>query len=99
MYALDKLWRGGISPSERYCNKDSEYKRLLHRLCEESEKVSSELSSEGKKAFEEHKQIQLALIGISEEDIFINAFRLGARMMLDVVGDYKGQFHEIGDVG
>ena len=99
MYVLEKLWRGGLSPSERYCNKDSEYKRLLRSLCEASEKLSSELSPEGKKALEEHEQIQLDLIGISEEDVFINAFRLGARMMLDVVGDYKGQFHRIGEVG
>jgi hypothetical protein len=26
-------------------------------------------------------------------------FRMGARMILDVVGDHKGQFYEIGDVG
>ena len=98
MYVLEKLWRVGISPSDRSINKDSEYKNLLRKLCEESEKVSSELSSEGKRAFEEHERIQLALIGISEEDVFINAFRLGAKIMLDVVSDYKGQFHEIGDV-
>lgn len=99
MYVLEKLWRGGLTPSERYFHEDSQYKMLLRRLCETSEKVSSELSPEGKKALEEHEQIQLDLIGISEEDVFINAFRLGARMMLDVVGDYKGQFHRIGEVG
>jgi hypothetical protein len=97
MYVLENLWRNGISPSERYCDKNSEYKKLLRNLCEESEKVSAELSPEGKQAFEEHERIQLALIGISEEDIFVNAFRLGARMMLDVIGDYKGQFHPIGE--
>jgi len=99
MYVLEKLWRNGLTPSERYCNKDSEYKRIMHSLCDASEKVSSELSPEGKKAFEEHEQLQLALIGISEEDVFVNAFRLGARIMLDVIGDYKGQFREIGEVG
>ena len=36
---------------------------------------------------------------LSEEDIFIYGFRMGARMILDVVGDHKGQFYEIGDVG
>ena len=97
MYVLENLWRNGISPSERYCDKNSEYKKLLRNLCEASEKVSAELSPKGKQAFEEHERIQLALIGISEEDIFVNAFRLGARMMLDVIGDYKGQFHPIGE--
>ena len=97
MYVLEKLWRNGLSPNERYCNGDSEYKKLLHSLCESSNKVSAELSPEGKKAFEEHENIQLSLIAISEEDVFVNAFRMGARMMLDVLGDYKGQFHPIGE--
>ena len=97
MYELERLWRNGLSPSERYCDKNSEYKKLLRSLCEESNKVAAELSTEGKQAFEEHERIQLALIGISEEDVFINAFRLGARLMLDVIGDYKGQFHPIGE--
>jgi len=30
------------------------------------------------------------------EDAFIYGFRLGARMMMDVVGEYKGQFIEAG---
>ena len=99
MYVLEKLWRHGLSPNERYCHKDSEYKRLLQKLCESSNAVSAELTTKGKEAFEEHEKIQLSLIAISEEDIFINAFQLGARMMLDVIGNYKGQFHEIGEVG
>jgi hypothetical protein len=36
---------------------------------------------------------------LSEEDIFIYGFRMGARMILDVVGDHKGQFYEIGEAG
>jgi hypothetical protein len=34
---------------------------------------------------------------LSEEDSFIYGFRLGARMILDVIGDYKGQFYETGE--
>ena len=55
MYELERLWRNGLSPSERYCDKNSEYKKLLRSLCEESNKVSAELSTEGKQAFEEHE--------------------------------------------
>lgn len=98
MYVLEKLWRKGISPNERCCHTGSEYQKLMHRLCEASEKVSAELSPEGKKAFREQEETQLALMEISEEDVFINAFRLGARIMLDVIGDYKGQFREVGEV-
>ena len=36
---------------------------------------------------------------LHEEDIFIYGFRMGARMILDVVGDYKGQFYDVGEAG
>ena len=36
---------------------------------------------------------------MTEEDVFIYGFRMGARMILDVVGDYKGQFYDAGEVG
>jgi hypothetical protein len=36
---------------------------------------------------------------LSEEDIFIYGFRMGAKMILDVVGDHKGQFFEISEAG
>lgn len=34
---------------------------------------------------------------LSNEDIFIYAFRMGARLMLDVLGEYKGQFYSPGE--
>ncbi len=34
---------------------------------------------------------------MGEEDAFIYGFRLGARMIMDVVGEYKGQFVEEGE--
>ena len=29
---------------------------------------------------------------LHDEDLFIYTFRMGAQMILDVIGDYKGQF-------
>ena len=34
---------------------------------------------------------------LANEDYFIYGFRLGARLILDVVGDYKGQFYSPGE--
>ena len=36
---------------------------------------------------------------LANEDYFIYGFRLGARLILDVVGDYKGQFYSPGEAG
>ena len=57
------------------------------------------LSPEGKNHWEDVERLKHDMNMLSEEDIFIYCFRMGARMILDVVGDHKGQFYEIGDVG
>ena len=39
------------------------------------------------------------MMSISEEEAFIQGFRIGAGMLLDVIEDYKGQFGMIGEAG
>lgn len=97
MFVLEKLWRGRISPSERKVHENSEYRRLLHELGEMDKCISAELSEEGKQRFKEYEEIQLELIKISEQDIFISAFRMGAGLLLDVIGKYDSQFYPAQD--
>ena len=99
MFVLDKLWQEGLSPNERYTRKGSEYHKILLRICEEGDHLATELTEEGKAHFDAYRDAQIELSVVAEKEVFIEAFRRGARMMLDVVGDYKGQFQEIGDVG
>ena len=99
MFVLEKLWQEGLSPNERYTRKGSEYHKILLRICEEGDHLATELTEEGKVHFDAYRDAQIELSVVAEKEVFIEAFRLGARMMLDVVGDYKGQFQEIGDVG
>ena len=93
MFVLDKLWREGISPSERYTRKGSEYHNILLRICDEGDKLSEELTEKGKKHFEAYQQAQIDLSVVSEREVFIEAFRLGAKLVLDIVGDYRGNFY------
>ena len=96
MFVLDKLWQEGLSPNERYTRKGSEYHKILLRICEEGDYLATELTEEGKAHFDAYRDAQIELSVVAEKEVFIEAFRLGARMMLDVVGDYKGQFQESG---
>ena len=93
MFVLDQLWREGISPSERYTRKGSEYHAILLRICDEGDKLSEELTEKGKKHFEAYQQAQIDLSVVSEREVFIEAFRLGAKLVLDIVGDYRGNFY------
>ena len=40
-----------------------------------------------------YRQAQIDLSIVAEREVFIEAFRLGARLVLDIVGDYRGNFY------
>ena len=87
MYILDALWRGEITPNERYIKPDSNYRCLANQAKEVYDKFQRELSAEGRNLFDEFQRIQNEMHSISEEEVFIEAFRMGARMILDIIGE------------
>ena len=92
MYVLDRLWRGEISPTERFVRPNSEYKKTSKQFGDEIDALIATLSPEAKRQMEVVDRLRTDLTLMTEEDVFIYGFRMGARMILDVVGDYKGQF-------
>ena len=97
MFALQELWRGNITPAERFVRSGSEYKALAGKVSDEIDKLTKMISPEAKVQKEIIDNLQADLTLLLNEDYFIYGFRLGARMVLDVVGDYKGQFYSPGE--
>ena len=93
MFVLEDLWRGRVAPCARNFHENSEYGKLLNEMTILSQKISAELSPESRMAFEHHEDLQNLIIGIGEQDAFIDGFRLGARLLLDVIGEYKSDFY------
>ena len=93
MYVLDKLWRGEITPSEKSTYRDSEYHAKLRELCEIADRLNQELTEQGREYFKTYGSIQAQLDEIENRETFIEAFRLGAGLLLDVVGERKCQFY------
>ncbi len=92
MYVLKELWRGNIIPMERSVRPGSDYKKTSLELCEQIDRLLETLTPEGKKRWEAISNLRSDLTLMGEEDAFIYGFRLGAEMIMDVVGEYKGQF-------
>ena len=93
MFVLEDLWRGRVTPCARNFHENSEYSKLLNEMTNLSQKIAAELGPEGRMAFEHHEDLQNLIIGIGEQDAFIDGFRLGARLLLDVIGEYKSDFY------
>lgn len=70
----------------------SEYHNLLKELCDIGEQITEELNPEAKKMFLHYGDVQSRLIAIGEKDAFIDGFRLGGRLFLDVIGEYHSDF-------
>ncbi len=97
MFVLQELWRGNITPSERFVRSGSEYKKIAGELSDEMDRLMEMISPEARKQLENIGNLRADMAVLSNEDIFIYAFRLGARLMLDVLGEYKGRFYSPGE--
>ena len=92
MYVLDKLWRGQLSPNEQCIVHGSEYSDLRSKAVQLEKKILSGLSDEGKRTLQEYQELREQMAYISEEDMFVNGFRIGVGLLLDAVGTYDSQF-------
>ena len=92
MYVLRDLWRGEISPTDRRVRQGSEYQQQAMEISKQMADFVKMLSPEAKERMEDINDQKHSMAMLAEEDVFIYGFRLGARMMLDVMGDYEGQF-------
>ncbi len=97
MYVLKDLFWGNISPTERSIRPGSDYKKATIEICKQIDLFLETLTPEEKQRLESIDSLRNDMAAMAEEDAFIYGFRLGARIMLDVVGDYKGQFPGAGE--
>lgn len=85
MRMLSELWYGNIEPQDRKIPRDKEYKQLLNKICKYEEQFRGIFSPEQQKDFEDYENATISVTAISEEAAFVYGFRLGARMMLEVL--------------
>lgn len=97
MYILKELWRGNISPIERYVRPGSDYKKTSVEICKQIDCFLKTLTPEEKKQWEEICDLRNDMTIMAEEDAFVRGFRLGARIIMEVAGEYKGQFTGAGE--
>ena len=87
MNTLEDLYYGNLFPQEKCSRLDDEVKELLKLLNRNEEKLTATLSEEQKDTFEKYKDCNCEISEICEREIFLNGFRLGARIIIDVVNN------------
>ena len=96
MKILEELWYGNIAPSERSIDKGSPMENLVRLIVRNEEELAPLLSENAKEVLEKLMDNQSELHSIRECEVFICGFRLGARIMLEVLegSDKCGEFEE-----
>ena len=84
MRILEEFWYGNIEPTE-YDTSSKEYKKLLELICRNEEKLKATMTDEQKDLFEKYTDCVREYQTIADCLLFQNSFKLGARMMLEVM--------------
>ena len=87
MKIIEDLYFGRISPYEMNISATPEYQKLK-TLADRNENLLREsLSDEQKELLDKLIESVTDISSISERDMFINGFRLGIKLMIDVMQD------------
>lgn len=93
MLILEDLYFGDVRPSERSFKRNSQYAKALDDLVKAGDALTDTLTEKQKEMFEEFMTAQREVNVLTDCETFIYAFRLAAKIMIDVLTD--GQMREI----
>ena len=84
MRFLEEFWYGNIEPTE-YDMSTKEHKKLQELICRNEEKLQDTMTDEQKELFERYTDCVREFQTITDCLIFQNSFKLGARMMVEIL--------------
>ena len=87
MSTIQDLYYGLISPYEMSISTAPEYQKLKAHADKNEDLLRETLSDEEKELLEKLIECITDISSISERDMFINGFRLGMKLMIDVMKD------------
>ena len=93
MLILEDLYLGNIRPSELSFKRNSQYAKALDELVKAGDALTDTLTEKQKEMFEDYMTAQREVNVLTDCETFIYAFRLAAKIMLDVLTE--GQMREI----
>lgn len=82
---LEELWYGNISFENQYSGMSDEEKKLTEYISIHHENLYKTLNKQQKELLEKFDDCKDELENITEREIFVYAFRLGARIAIEVM--------------
>ena len=85
MRILKEFWYGNIEPAEYDASPSKEYKELLRLISRNEEALLSTMTDGQKEIFSRYQDCVREFQSTAECLLFQNSFKLGARVMLEVM--------------
>ena len=85
LFSQNRLWYGNIEPSEYDASSAKVYKEALRRISRNEESLQDTLTDAQRQLFAQYMDGVRELQDMAECLLFQNSFRLGARMMLEIM--------------
>ena len=87
MTTLEDLYFGKINPNERDTKRGSKMDQLVKLMCKNEDGLNATLTEQQKETFEKSHDCWNEYMSLAEAAIFEYAFRLGARLAMEVQSD------------
>jgi len=85
MKLLEEFWYGNIEPSDLDSTDSKEYKEALRLIARNEEKLQATMTDEQKELLSRYTDAVHDFQSMAECMLFQSSFKLGARMMLEVM--------------
>lgn len=85
MNVLEDFWYGNLDPAEYDANPSKEYKELVRLISRNEEKLLATMTEEQKELFSRYTDCVREYQAMAECLLFQNSFRLGAKIMLEMM--------------
>ena len=85
MSVLEEFWYGNLDPAEYDANPSEEYKEFIRLISRNEEKLVATMTDEQKDLFSRYQDCVREFQAMAECLLFQNSFRLGARMLLEIM--------------
>ncbi|MBP3390065.1 MAG: hypothetical protein J6L58_00045 [Clostridia bacterium] len=92
MSIISDLYFGNIVPCDLFAKTDSEYQQLSNETTKLEDSFLETLNDNEKSLYEQIWEFRGQQEGIIAEDLFSEGFRLGARLMLEILTKPDRQF-------
>ena len=85
MNILEEFWYVNLDPAEYDASPSEEYRELIRLISQNEEKLLATMTDTQKDLFSRYQDCVREFQAMAECLLFQNSFRLGARMMLEIM--------------